>query len=156
MKEVPDDPWFIDKAARRAAGESDVQFFIETPDAPWIWPEHPHVLRTERAKSEHAWVKEEIARLWLPYPAWSDQAYTPLGRYEPARPPNLIISNDGKMPPNGFWTLHPLIEFDRTEFDDDGGGFWRTSIWLRDVSATEEETAAMLTDVLSFTRTREA
>jgi len=152
MTDVPDDPWLIDKLARRAAGESDVEFFIETLDAPWVWPEHPHVLRAEWADSPNAWVKEKIGHLWLPYPSWSDQTFPPAQRFHPARPADIVISNVGKMPPHRFWTLHPLIEFDSTEFDDDGGGFWRTSIWLRDVSATESETEAMLQNVLAFKR----
>jgi hypothetical protein len=131
MKEVPDDPWFIDKAARRAAGESDVEFFIETDDAPWIWTDHPHVLKSERAKAPDAWVKQDIARLWLPYPSWADQTYAPLPWTKPDRAPDIIISNVGKMPQLGFWSLHPKVERENTVFDDDGGGFWRAGIWLK-------------------------
>lgn len=130
MKEQPDDPWFIEQAARRAAGEPDVEFFIETIGAPWIWDDHPHVLRAERVKSPDAWVKQEIAHLWLPYPFWADQPYQPHPWTKPDREPDMIISNVGMMPQRGFWSLHPRVVRENTIFDDDDGSFWRAGLWL--------------------------
>ena len=148
MIENPNDPWFQDMAARRSAGESDVEFYLESKATPGLWEEHPHVLRAEaEIRGDVNWV-----HLWLPYPAWSDQDYPRIARFEPARSPDIIIANVGKMPPHRFWSLHPLVEFDRTEFDNDGGGSWKTSIWLRQVTASEADTAALLAGVFDFNR----